>query len=77
MPQQILEYSDIAGKVVEKVTVVNEEDHRLISIHFTDKTRFWFQIYTRVEIEPEFVDLKTGNVRTIKTYPLVTEPRYD
>lgn len=39
MGQDIHTFTDCAGKVVEKITVVNEEDHRLVSIHFNDRTR--------------------------------------
>jgi hypothetical protein len=76
MSQRILEYTDVAGKVVEKVTLTNEEDWRMITIRFTDKTQLAFQLKTRLEAKPELTDWKTGNGKTLNTYPIVRERRF-
>ena len=77
MPQRILEYPAAVGKVVEKVTLTNEEDWHMITVRFTDKTQLGFQIKMRLEVKPEFTDWKTGDGKTLKRYPLVRERRFE
>lgn len=77
MSQRIIEYTDIAGKVVEKVTFTNEEDWHMITIRFADKTQLAFQIKMRLESEAQLMDWKTGDGKTLKRYPLVRERRFN
>jgi len=77
MPQRILEYKEVAGKVVEKVTLTNEEDWHMLTVRFTDKTQLGFQIKMRLEASPELTDWKTGDGKSLKQYPLVRERRFE
>ncbi len=56
MPQRILEYTEVAEKIVEKVTLTIEEDWHMITVLFTDKTQLGFQIKMCLEAKPELMD---------------------
>lgn len=73
MAQLIHEYPEVVGKTVEKVTVVNESDWRNISIKFTDKTALHITVRSRLTMEPELIDWKSGDMKTMRSYPHVHE----
>jgi len=75
MPHRIQEYPEAVGKAVEKVTFTNEEDFRMVTVEFTDKTALGFQLRMRLEAKPEFMDWTTGDGKSLKMYPLVRERR--
>lgn len=77
MAQRILEYKEVAGKVVEKVTLTNEDDWHMLTVRFTDKTQLGFQIKMRLEAMPELTDWKSGDGKSLKQYPLVRERRFE
>jgi hypothetical protein len=73
MPHKIHEYPDVVGKTVEKVTATNESDFRCITVKFTDKTAIHFGLRTRITMEPEHVDWKTGDGNVLRSYSFVHE----
>lgn len=73
MPHKINEYPEAVGKTVEKVTATNESDFRCITVRFSDKTAIHFGLRTRITMEPEFMDWKTGDGKVLKSYPFVHE----
>lgn len=73
MAQRIIEYTEVVGKTVAKVTVVNESDWRNITVKFTDNTAIHFGIRPFINIEPEHIDWSTGDSKLIRSYPFVRE----
>lgn len=73
MPHNIVEIEGAIGKRVEKITVTNESDFRVITIRFADGTAIHFTLHPRIEIEPEFLDWKTGDGKALKEYPVIYE----
>ena len=73
MPQNIIEFKDVAGKVIEKITLTNESDFRCVSLRFSDRTALHFTLHPRIEISPELMDWKTGDGKVLKEYPVVYE----
>jgi hypothetical protein len=73
MNQRIIEYTEVVGKTVAKVTVSNESDWRNITVKFTDNTAIHFGIRPRLTIEPEHVDWTTGDAKILRSYPFVHE----
>jgi hypothetical protein len=73
MPHDIIELDGVIGKTVEKITVTNESDFRVITVRFADRSAIHFTLHPRIEIEPELVDWTTGDGETLKEYPTICE----
>ena len=73
MPHDIIELDGVIGKTVEKITVTNESDFRVITVRFADRTAIHFTLHPRIEIEPELVDWTTGDGEGLKEYPIIYE----
>jgi hypothetical protein len=73
MAHNILEIDGVIGKTVEKITVTNESDHRVITVRFGDRTAIHFSLYPRIEVEPELVDWTTGDGEALRDYPILFE----
>jgi hypothetical protein len=71
MPQDIVKLRGMTGRVVEEVTITNASDFRNVSIRFKDKTALHFGFCTKLSIDSELVDWKTGNGRRIHEFPVV------
>jgi hypothetical protein len=69
----ILDYPEVVGKVVAKVTCTNEDDFRCVSIRFTDKTALHFELRLRLEVVPELMDWLTGDGKSLRMYKTVRE----
>ena len=44
MPHNIIEIDGVIGKTVEKITVTNESDFRVITVRFADRTAIHFTL---------------------------------
>jgi hypothetical protein len=77
MPHNIVEIDGAIGKTVEKITVTNESDFRVITIRFADRTAIHFTLHPRIEVEPEVVDWTTGDGEALKEYPTIYEHNND
>lgn len=71
MPHNIIEIDGVTGKTVEKITVTNESDYRVITVRFGDRTAIHFTLQPRIEVEPELVDWATGDGQALKQYPIL------
>jgi hypothetical protein len=77
MPQNIIEFKDVAGKIIERITLTNGSDFRCVSLRFTDRTDLHFTLCPRIEIAPELMDWKTGDGKVLKEFPVIYETRDD
>jgi hypothetical protein len=77
MPHNIVELDGVIGKTVEKITVTNESDFRVITIRFADRTAIHFTLHPRIEVEQELVDWTTGDGEALKEYPTIYEHNND
>ncbi len=75
MPQNTIEFKEIAGKTIEKITLTNESDYRSLAVCFTDKTALHVSVTPRLEFAAVLEDWKTGNLEPIKTYPCFYESK--
>jgi hypothetical protein len=75
MPHNIIDIDGVIGKTVEKITVTNESDFRLITVRFADQTAIHFTLHPRIEIEPELVDWTTGDGKLLRSYAFVREKK--
>jgi hypothetical protein len=73
MPHNIVEIDGAIGKTVEKITVTNESDFRVITVRFADRTAIHFTLHPRIEVEPELVDWTTGDGEALREYPIIYE----
>ena len=73
MPHKIIEIKGAVGKTVQKITVTNESNYRDITIRFWDQTALHFELYPRIEVEPELLDWKTGDGQLLKEYGTIYE----
>jgi hypothetical protein len=73
MPQNIVEIRGAVGKMVEKITVTNEGDFRMVTVRFADRTAIHFTLRPRLEIVPELLDWKTGDGQLVKEYAVIHE----
>jgi hypothetical protein len=70
-----IEFKEIAGKTIEKITLTNESDYHSLSVCLSDKTVLHFSVTTRVEFEAALEDWKTGNLEPIKAYRRIGESK--
>jgi len=75
MPHNIIEIDGVIGKTVEKITVTNELDFRLITVRFADQTAIHFTLHPRIEIEPELIDWITGDGKVLRSFRFVREKK--
>lgn len=68
MSHRTLDYPEVVGKTVAKVTCTNEEDFRCVTVRFTDKTAIHFELRLRLEVKPEFMDWTTGDGKSLRMY---------
>ena len=73
MAHNIIEIEGAAGKTVEKITITNEWDFRMVTVRFSDQTAINFDIRQRIEIEPKLLDWKTGNDEVLRKYDVIYE----
>ncbi|HWR14740.1 MAG TPA: hypothetical protein VN577_07915 [Terriglobales bacterium] len=73
MSHNVVEIEGVAGKTVQKITVTNEWDFRMITVRFADRTAIHFNLHHRIDIEPELFDWKTGDGEVLKEYAVIYE----
>ena len=73
MSHNIVEIEGATGKTVQKITITNEWDFRMITVRFADRTAIHFNLRPRIDIEPELFDWKTGDGEVLKEYAVVHE----
>jgi hypothetical protein len=71
--QQIRDYPEVVGKLIDRITLTNEEDFRSVSVQFSDRTAIHFELVLSLAVRPEFMNWKTGDGKLIKSYPVVEE----
>jgi len=64
-------YEEVKGKLVDFVEVYTAGEYHAIDVRFQDKTSLHFVIDPGFILETEYADLKTGNWRPIKRWPLI------
>jgi hypothetical protein len=62
---------EVKGKTVEFVEVFVAAEYSSINVRFADKTSLHFVVEPGFTLEPEYADLKTGDWRRIKKWPLI------
>ena len=67
------QFPEMAGKVIASVNVENSSSHRVLSIFFSDETAFHFSLNLRLDIEPSFLNWKTGDAEFLKEFPVIGE----
>ena len=73
MAHNIIEIEGVTGKTVEKITITNEWNFRMVTVRFSDQTAINFDIRPRIEIEPKLLDWKTGNDEVLRKYDVIYE----
>lgn len=64
-------FEEIQGKTVDYAEVYTSGEYHSIAIYFQDKTLFHFTIDLGFTMETQYADVKTGNWRTRKRWPLI------
>ena len=64
-------FEEIKDKPVDFVEIFTSGEYHSINVRFTDKTNLHFTIEPCFTLQTEFADLKTGNWRRIKRWPLI------
>ncbi|HZD92970.1 MAG TPA: hypothetical protein VE133_01875, partial [Candidatus Sulfotelmatobacter sp.] len=62
---------ELKGKTIDFVEVYTSGEYHSIDIRFQDKTTLQFVIDPCFTMDTEYADLKTGNWRAIKRWPLM------
>jgi hypothetical protein len=69
MPRQFTQH--IAGKVVEKIVITDDDEVHEIEIRFTDKTACHIEFGARIRLDLDLVEVrnwKTGNGKLVKRF---------
>jgi hypothetical protein len=66
--RKIPAFSEVKGKVVERVEVSVGSDNCAIGILFEDRTYLAFDIDAFIRITPDFSDWKSGNYKPLKRW---------
>jgi hypothetical protein len=70
---RIRDYPEVVGKIIDRITLTDEEDFRCVSVRFSDRTAIHFELVLSLAVKPEFMNWKTGEGQLIKSYPVVEE----
>jgi hypothetical protein len=73
VPHHTVDYPEVIGKQVAKVTLTNEDDFRCVTVRFTDKTAIHFELNLRLEVKPELMDWSSGDGKSLRMYKTVRE----
>ena len=66
---RMLRFLEVRGKTLESVEV--DPDLTVITISFQDKTVLSFDLDPMLVVFPELGNMKTGNWRSIKQWPMI------
>lgn len=69
-------YPEVRGKVVDYITEERGDDGFFIRVEFTDKTSITWDVRPKVVLEPVMMNWKTGNGKTVRTYPSLATRGY-
>jgi hypothetical protein len=72
--QNMIEFTEAAGKAITKITVTNEAGFQGVSVYFTDQTALHFAIDLQIAIKPALLDWSTGDAEIVKEYPIIEQP---
>jgi hypothetical protein len=64
-------FEEIQGKIIDVVEVFTSGENHSIAIRFQDKTLLNFTIDPGFTLETQYADIKTGNWRCMKRWPLI------
>lgn len=64
-------FEEIQGKTVDYAEVYTSGEYHSIAIYFQDKTLLHFTLDPGFTMETQYADVKTGNWRTRKRWPLI------
>jgi len=64
-------FEELKGKLVDLVEIFTAGESHSINVRFQDKTALHFSIEPGFILETEYADVKTGNWRPIKRWPLI------
>jgi hypothetical protein len=67
----VYRFEEVKGMTVDLVQVFTAGESHSIEVRFQDKTSLHFFIDPGFIMETEYADWKTGNLRTIKRWPLI------
>jgi hypothetical protein len=69
--RSVYRFEEVKGKLVDLVEVFTAGESHSINVRFQDKTALHFSIDPGFILETEYADVKTGNWRPIKRWPLI------
>jgi hypothetical protein len=64
-------FAEAAGKPLDFIELFTAGENHSIAVRFQDKTIMHFRIDPGFTVKPEYADVKTGNWRPIKRWPLI------
>ena len=64
-------FEEVRGKSVDFIEFYTSGDYHVVDVRFEDKTAMHFAIEPGFTVEPGYSDWKTGNLRRIKSWPLI------
>ena len=70
-PRHCLRFREVVGKTVEFIEMRADAEFPCVEIGFKDKTALLFVMDTRLAMEPEYTNWKSGNQRTLRRWPAV------
>lgn len=71
--QRCVRYKEMKGRTVERIEIWFSPEYRCISVRFEDKTDFTVEITPRMAFRATHSDLKTGEMRVLKRWPVIRE----
>jgi hypothetical protein len=67
--RKVLQFPQVAGKLVEDVEFSSDPGYHSISINFKDKTSLNLAITANFGVKGDYSDWKTGDQRVIRRWP--------
>jgi hypothetical protein len=73
VPTGCVQYTEMKGRIVERIDVCLSSDYHCVSVRFEDKTDFTVEIDTRLVLTALHSDWKTGNMRVLRRWLVIEE----
>ena len=70
-------FEEAQGKPIDYVEFFTSGEYHAIAVYFQDKTLMHFVIDPGFTLQPEYADLKSGDWRRIKRWPLIRSANFN
>lgn len=70
-------FEEAQGKPIDYIELFTSGEYHAIAVYFQDKTLMHFVVDPGFSLQPEYADVKSGNWRRIKRWPLIRSANFN